>query len=109
MSHSPNLKVFIFTLPPSISGQSKWSRGEDPNKDIDEDAYIKNLEMFNNKIRQIANEIDNVEVVDLFNYFNETRNGMHVYANDAIHPNAVGMKKIADYFLDTLYKTFIEE
>ena len=87
LSHSPNLTVFLFTLPPSIAGDSKWCKGDDLTG-IDEITYTQNLEKFNDKIRQIAKEIENVEVVDLFKYCNMTRIEMRPYANDAIHPNA---------------------
>lgn len=108
MLHSPDLKVFVFTLSPSIAGMSKWSKGEDM-AGLDEATYTQNLEMFNNKIRQIASEIDNVEVVDLFAFCNMTRAEMRAYANDAIHPNAAGMKLIADCFMDALYKAYVSD
>lgn len=72
-----------------------------------ETTYLKNLESFNNKIRKIALEIENVEVVDLYNYCNTTRAGMRPYADDAIHPNAEGMKLVSDCFIDALFKKYV--
>ncbi len=105
MAHSPDLKIFVFTLPPSIAGESKWCKGDDYNG-LDEVAYTQNLQRFNDKIRQIAAEINNVEVVDLFEYCNMTRAEMHAFANDAIHPNAAGMNLISNCFISTLITSY---
>ena len=103
ISYSPNLKVFVFTIPPSRLGESKWANVQDEN------LYQQNLEKFNNKIRQIAEEIKNVELVDLFNYYNMSRMEAQAYANDSLHPNMAGMKLISDCFIDALYKAYIEK
>ena len=63
---------------------------------------------FNNKIRQIAEEIENVELVDLFNYYNMTRVESQAYTSDFLHPNTAGMKLISDCFIDALYKKYVE-
>ena len=102
ISYSPNLKVFVFTIPPSSTGESKWAKVQDEN------LYQQNLEKFNNKIRQIAEEIKNVELVDLFNYYNMSRMEAQAYANDSLHPNTAGMKLISDCFIDALYKNYVE-
>ena len=102
IAYSPNLKVFVFTIPPSSSGESNWAKVQDEN------LYQQNLEKFNNKIRQIAEEIKNVELVDLFNYYNMSRMEAQAYANDSLHPNTAGMKLISDCFIDALYKNYVE-
>ena len=103
IAYSPNLKVFVFTIPPSSSGESNWAKVQDEN------LYQQNLEKFNNKIRQIAEEIKNVELVDLFNYYNMSRMEAQAYANDSLHPNTAGMKLISDCFIDALYKNYVVE
>ncbi len=102
IAYSPNLKVFVFTIPPSSTGESNWAKVQDEN------LYQQNLEKFNNKIRQIAEEIKNVELVDLFNYYNMSRMEAQAYANDSLHPNTAGMKLISDCFIDALYKNYVE-
>ena len=104
--HSDNFTLFVFTLLPSVWGDSKWCKG-DGLTGIDEAQYQKNLEQFNQVIRDIASETEGVEVVDLFRSLNFTRETIKPYTADSLHPNAKGMRLISNCFIRALYNKFV--
>ncbi len=99
-SRSENFTIFVFTLPPNSWGESDWAQSQ----------YSVNLEKYNAKIREIANESDEdkIELVDIYKTCGWTRETVKTYALDGLHPNKIGMAKISRTFADALYNKYVK-
>ncbi|MBQ9729464.1 MAG: SGNH/GDSL hydrolase family protein, partial [Clostridia bacterium] len=83
----PNADVFCFTVLPCYDGSGTL------------------LNKYNNVIRSLAEHF-NLPVVDLHSELGITYYNYDAYYLDEIHPNALGMKLIADEFVETMYEYY---
>ena len=51
--------------------------------------------------------MDKVELVDIYKDCGWTKDTITSYANDGLHPNKLGMERIAKSFKEALYKTYV--
>ncbi len=97
---SENFTIFVLTLQPCNFGDSTLAQNSEPQ-------YSTNLELYNAEIRKLASSMDKVELVDIYKDCGWTKDTITSYANDGLHPNKLGMERIAKSFKEALYKTYV--
>ena len=66
------------------------------------------LELFNNVIRDIANNVKKCNIVDLYSDSEINIDNYKTYMGDqGLHPNALGMDKITEAFVNALIKKYV--
>lgn len=66
------------------------------------------LELFNNVIRDIANNVKKCNIVDLYSDSEIKIDNYKTYMGDqGLHPNALGMDKITEAFVNALIKKYV--